>query len=153
MNYIKKKVHDCLVTYTFAYSRYDTSFQEACVSLLNRWEQWNGTDIPFKKSDLAGFETSQKIQFLALLLKSDGFNLEKIKIMQDVYDFNNNGNCEILLRYENLIRNLDVIIIWKYIFIRWFLTCVKFKWLEQLDHVFKFINTTGRMKYVRPLYR
>lgn len=70
----------------------------ACVSLLNRWKQWNNTDIPFKKSDLAEFETSQIIQFLALLFKSDGFNLEKIKVMQEVYNFNSNGNCEILLR-------------------------------------------------------
>lgn len=30
---------------------------------------------------------------------------------------------------------------------------MKFKWIEQLELVFKFINTTGRMKYVRPLYR
>lgn len=81
------------------FCRYDTSFQDACVSLLNRWQQWNGTDNPFKKSDLTVFETSQIIQFLALLLKSDNLNLLKIKAMQDVYDFNSNGNCEILLRY------------------------------------------------------
>lgn len=70
-----------------------------CVSLLNRWEQWDGTGEQFNKSDLAEFQTAQVIQFLALLLKSSGFTLQKIKSMQEIYDFNSNGNCEILLRY------------------------------------------------------
>lgn len=85
--------------YIFFFNRYDTSFQDACISLLNRWEQWDGTGEPFKKSDLVGFQTEQKIQFLALLLKSNNFTLQKIKDMQNIYDFNSNKNCEILLRY------------------------------------------------------
>jgi len=66
---------------------------------LNRWEKWDCTDVPFKKSDLAAFQTAQVIQFLALLFKSEAFTLQKLKVMQDIYDFNSNGNCEILLRY------------------------------------------------------
>lgn len=80
--------------------RYDTSFQDACVSLLNRWVQWDGLSKSFEKSDLVKFQTTQIIQFLALLLKSDGFTLQKIIAMQNVYDFNSNGNYEILLRYQ-----------------------------------------------------
>lgn len=86
----------------FFFYRYDTSFQDACVSLLGRWEQWDGepsTGEQFKKSDLSTFKTNQIIQFSALLLKSDSFNLQKLKFMQSVYNFNSNGNCEILLRY------------------------------------------------------
>lgn len=82
------------------YSSYNTSLQNACVSLLNRWKQWDGTGEPFKKSDLAEFQTTQTIQFLALLLKSNGYTLQKIKSMQDVYNFNCNGNREILFRYK-----------------------------------------------------
>jgi len=70
-----------------------------CISLLNRWEQWDGIGEPFQKTDLAEFQTAQIIQFLALLLKSSGFTLQKIKSMQEVYDFNSDGNCEISLRY------------------------------------------------------
>ncbi|VVC29461.1 Peptidase M1, leukotriene A4 hydrolase/aminopeptidase C-terminal,Armadillo-type [Cinara cedri] len=112
---------------------YDESFQNACVSLLNRWEQWDGSGEYFKKSDLAEFQTLQIVQFLALLLKSNNFNLQKLKSMQEVYNFNNNKNCEILLR--------------------WLRTSIKFKWLEQIEIIFEFINSTGRMKYVRPMYR
>lgn len=112
---------------------YDTTDQDACVSLLNRWEQWDGIGDNFKKSDLDQFQTTQIIQFLALVLKSNHFTLLKVKAMQEAYDYNSSGNCEILLR--------------------WLRTCVKFKWIEQLELVYKFINTTGRMKYVRPIYR
>uniref|UniRef100_A0A2S2QJB2 Leukotriene A-4 hydrolase n=1 Tax=Sipha flava TaxID=143950 RepID=A0A2S2QJB2_9HEMI len=112
---------------------YNKYYEDKCDSLLNRWEKWDGTDSPFNKSDLVEFQTAQTIQFLALLLKSNSFNLHKLKIMQEVYDFNSNGNCEILLR--------------------WLRICAKFKWSEQLELIFKFINSTGRMKYVRPLYR
>lgn len=84
--------------FLFVY-RYDTSFQDACVSLLNRWKQWDDLSKSFEKSDLVKFQTTQIIQFLALLLKSDGFTLQKIMAMQKVYDFNSNGNYEILLRY------------------------------------------------------
>jgi len=66
--------------------------------LLNRWEQWNGSDENFKKSDLDKFQTAQIIQFLALVLKSDNFTLLKVKAMQDVYDYNSNGNREIVFR-------------------------------------------------------
>jgi len=66
---------------------------------LTCWEQWDGTGVHFNKSDLAAFQTAQIIQFLALLLKSSGFTLQKIKSMQEAYDFNSNGNCEIVLRY------------------------------------------------------
>lgn len=86
------------ICFFFFFLRYDTSFQDACVSLLNRWEQWDGIGEPFKKCDLEGFQTPQIIQFLALVLKSDGFTLQKIISMQKIYNFNNNGNCEILLR-------------------------------------------------------
>lgn len=79
--------------------RYDTSFQNACVCLLNRWEQWDGSGEPFKKSELAEFQTLQIVQFLALLLTSNNFSLQKLKTMQEVYGFNSNKNCEILLRY------------------------------------------------------
>uniref|UniRef100_A0A2S2ND37 Leukotriene A-4 hydrolase n=1 Tax=Schizaphis graminum TaxID=13262 RepID=A0A2S2ND37_SCHGA len=112
---------------------YDTSEQDACISLLNRWEQWDGTGDNFKKSDLDKFQTAQIIQFLALVLKSNNFTLLKVKAMQEAYDYNSNGNREIVFR--------------------WLRTCVKYKWIEQLELIFKFINTTGRMKYVRPLYR
>lgn len=66
--------------------------------MLNRWEQWNGSDENFKKSDLDKFQTAQIIQFLALVLKSDNFTLLKVKAMQDVYDYNSNGNREIVFR-------------------------------------------------------
>jgi len=66
--------------------------------LLNRWEQWDGSDNNFKKSDLDKFQTAQIIQFLALVLKSNNFTLLKVKAMQEVYDYNSNGNREIVFR-------------------------------------------------------
>ncbi|XP_050440374.1 leukotriene A-4 hydrolase isoform X2 [Adelges cooleyi] len=113
---------------------YDTSLQDACVALLERWTKWDESgEEPFNKSDLIEFETNQTVQFLALLLKVDNMTLSKIKAMQKAYNFNGSRNCEILLR--------------------WLRTCIKVKWLEQLEWVFTFINHSGRMKYVRPIYR
>lgn len=66
--------------------------------MLNRWEKWNGSGDIFKKSDLDKFQTAQIIQFLALVLKSNNFTLLKIKAMQEVYDYNSNGNREIGFR-------------------------------------------------------
>lgn len=66
--------------------------------MLNRWEQWDGIGDNFKKSDLDQFQTTQIIQFLALVLKSNNFTLLKVKAMQEAYDFNSSGNCEISLR-------------------------------------------------------
>lgn len=83
----------------FFFCRYDKSFEDKCDSLLSNWEKWDGTGSPFNKSDLVEFQTAQTIQFLALLLKSNNFTLQKLKNMQEAYDFNGNGNCEILLRY------------------------------------------------------
>ncbi|XP_050524894.1 leukotriene A-4 hydrolase [Daktulosphaira vitifoliae] len=111
---------------------YDSSYQDVCEKLLDRWIKWDGSDEPFNESDISCFQTSQKIQFLALLLKNN-ITLIKIKAMQKAYNFNNNRNCEILLR--------------------WFRSCLKVKWLDPLELIFKFINNTGRMKYVRPIYR
>lgn len=66
--------------------------------MLNRWEQWDGTGDHFKMSDFDKFETSQIIQFLALVLKSNKLTLTKVKAMQGVYNYNSNGNCEIKFR-------------------------------------------------------
>jgi len=66
--------------------------------LLIRWEQWDGTGDNFKKSDLDKFQTAQIIQFLALVLKSNNFTLVKVKAMQEAYDYNSNGNREIVFR-------------------------------------------------------
>lgn len=66
--------------------------------MLNRWEQWDGTGDHFNKSDLVKFQTAQIIQFLALVLKSNSFTLLKVKTMQEVYDYNSNGNREIVFR-------------------------------------------------------
>lgn len=89
------------ILYFFSY-RYDTSYQDLCVSLLNRWEQWDGLSELFKKSDIAEFQTLQIVQFLALLLKSNNFTLQKLKTMEEVYGFNSNKNCEILLRFTEI---------------------------------------------------
>ncbi|XP_008479413.1 leukotriene A-4 hydrolase-like, partial [Diaphorina citri] len=113
---------------------YDTSLQDVCNDLANRWISWNHTkETPFSKQDLAAFTPGQKIEFLAILLDKEMYDLPKVKSLQDVYRFNGVRNCEIRFR--------------------WLKLCLKARWKEQVPHVIDMVTSQGRMKYVRPLYR
>jgi Leukotriene A4 hydrolase, C-terminal. len=83
----------------FLFPRYDTSLQDVCNDLANRWISWNHTkETPFSKQDLAAFTPGQKIEFLAILLDKEMYDLPKVKSLQDVYRFNGVRNCEIRFR-------------------------------------------------------
>ncbi|KAI5693220.1 hypothetical protein M8J75_011301 [Diaphorina citri] len=114
--------------------KYDTSLQDVCNDLANRWISWNHTkETPFSKQDLAAFTPGQKIEFLAILLDKEMYDLPKVKSLQEVYRFNGVRNCEIRFR--------------------WLKLCLKARWKEQVPHVIDMVTSQGRMKYVRPLYR
>lgn len=61
------------------------------------------------------------------------FSLGKVKRLQEVYGMDKYANAEIRFR--------------------WLRLCIKVKWEEKLEEILRFINSQGRMKFVRPIYR
>lgn len=73
------------------------------------------------------------ITLTILLVSQDALPIEKIKSMEDVYQFNSSTNCEILYR--------------------WIRLCIQSRWEPIIPLAIKFITQQGRMKFVRPIYR
>lgn len=76
---------------------------DACTALKDRWFKWNPSTEPnpFNSSDLDNLEikSPQIMNFLDQILDSnETLGLEKVKSMQDVYNFNTSKNYEILFR-------------------------------------------------------
>jgi len=116
--------------------KYDTSLVDACVELKNSWISWDMAKVsPFKKDDLTAFHSNQIWAFLTEFLedKSNNLGLEKLKVLQNTYDFNSRNNAEIRCA--------------------WLRLCIKERWLEQVALALKFVSDQGRMKFIRPIYR
>lgn len=80
-------------------SKYDQTLRNACTVLKNRWIEWDpSTPNTFQKSDLDNLFSAQAQQFLQDLIEAGGLPLEKIKVMEKVYDMNNRQNSEIRFR-------------------------------------------------------
>lgn len=93
---------ETLVIYvlTYIFCSYQTTLDEACTELCNRWVEWpEGSECPFTKDDITKLNPLQVREFLAQLLEEKPFSVEKLKQMESVYGFNSVKNSEIQFRH------------------------------------------------------
>lgn len=95
---------------------------------------WNLT-IPhsFTKNDLDTFSPQQKIEFLGQVLDQKPFGIEKLKVMESMYNFNSYENAEI-----------------KFLWIR---IGLKSNWDNAVTRAEKMLSEQGRISYLKPLYK
>lgn len=109
---------------------YDTTMTKAITLLVNNLDNKNFT---FSAEDVAAFTPHQVIHYLQQLIEGQPLSVEHLRAMGSAYKVDCNKNTEIMFR--------------------WLRLCVKSKDLDMLNKVLTFLNSNGRMKYVRPLYR
>ncbi|KAJ2948307.1 hypothetical protein O0L34_g7543 [Tuta absoluta] len=107
---------------------YDTSMTTAVTNLLEKISP----AMDFSPSDVSGFTVHQLINLMQELLDRAPLPVDRLEALGTSYGFTDSNNSEI--RY------------------RWLRLCCKSKNLVRLPEVLDFVNSVGRMKYVRPLY-
>lgn len=114
---------------------YNKTLVNVCVALKDKWLSWKNSVDPntFSAKDLEAMNSNQIDYFLQLILESDPVSVEKLKIMEKLYKFNETSNAEIRFR--------------------WIRIGLKAQWKEKIDDALKMVTEVGRMKYVRPLYQ
>lgn len=98
--------------------------------LVNRFA---AADFVPTAADVEHFTVHQMIHLLQNLIDSSVFPVEKIRKAGEAYKLKSSGNTEL-----------------KYRFIR---LSIKSKDMDILDDTFTFLNSQGRMKYNRQIYR
>ncbi|XP_072942485.1 leukotriene A-4 hydrolase isoform X1 [Epargyreus clarus] len=110
--------------------QYDTSMTKAVTALLADIEQ---EDHVFTYDDIKAFTPHQLINLLQDLIDRDPLPLDSIRSLGEAYKLTGSKNSEIVYR--------------------WLRLCIRSKDDTKLSDVFAFVNSQGRMKYVRPIYR
>ncbi|KAJ2948302.1 hypothetical protein O0L34_g7539 [Tuta absoluta] len=108
---------------------YDTSMTQAVTKTLEKIS----AKSHFSPDDVKGFSPHQVINLLQELINRPPLPVDKLEELGKSYGVADSHNSEI--RY------------------RWLRLCCKSKILARLPEVLDFVNSQGRMKYVRPLYR
>ncbi len=104
------------------------------MALKDKWVAWRDTEpSPFSKSDLDGFSTGQKIEFLALLQLEGPLSHKKLETMASTYGLNEVKNAEIRCK--------------------WIRLGLKGEWKEAIPNAVQMVTEQGRMKFLRPIYR
>lgn len=106
---------------------------EACTDLANNWRSADGDYSTFSITDYKNLDPQQQRQFVGELLEEDNVSLEMVKAMAEIYKMDS-------------VRNSEV----KY---RWLRLCIKARWTDKVKDALDFVNSQGRMKFVRPIYR
>lgn len=79
--------------------RYDTSLQEPCKLLANRWVDWKESEThTFSSEDLKSFIPEQVEEFVALLLEKTPLPTTKLILMENLYKMSAYKNNEIRFR-------------------------------------------------------
>jgi hypothetical protein len=83
---------------------YDTSLADSCTKMKDRFVQWKVKDpFPFTAADLDELIPPQLEEFMNLLLtEKPAIEIEKLKALQNLYDFNAKKNSEIRFRYDSI---------------------------------------------------
>lgn len=85
--------------FIFTFCRYDTSLQEPCKLLANRWIDWKESEThTFGSEDLKSFMPEQVEEFVALLLQKTPIPVSKLLLMENLYQMNSYKNNEIRFR-------------------------------------------------------
>ncbi|XP_035435783.2 leukotriene A-4 hydrolase isoform X3 [Spodoptera frugiperda] len=109
---------------------YDTTMTKAISALLVKIDDSNAS---LSYEDVANFTPHQMIHMLQQLIDRPALPLERLAALGKEYKVNGNKNTEILYR--------------------WLRLCIRSRDDTKLQDVFHFVNSQGRMKYVRPVYR
>lgn len=114
--------------------QFDSTLTREVHQLSENWCATGEVDLgQFSPNDLANFSTPQKIEFLNELMLQEPFSTNKISNMERIYNMFSVKNSEIRFR--------------------WLRLCLRAEWVDAIPHAFEFINSQGRMKFVRPIYR
>lgn len=105
---------------------------EACSNLVKSWTLAKGNYTAFKKSDMKDLDPLQQRQFVGQLLDGE-VTLEMVKALQEIYELDSIRNSEVRFR--------------------WLRLCIKARWADKVKDALAFVNSLGRMKFVRPIYR
>ncbi|XP_047031004.1 leukotriene A-4 hydrolase isoform X1 [Helicoverpa zea] len=109
---------------------YDTTMTKAISALVVKIDDLNST---ITSDDVATFTPHQMIHMLQQLIDRPALPLDRLAAIGKEYKISGNKNTEILYR--------------------WLRLCVRSRDETKINDVFNFVNSQGRMKYVRPLYR
>lgn len=116
--------------------KYDETLIEVCLTYKERWVEWDELkeEPPIKQKDLKSkLSVNVIIQVLQEILDEPPQTISKLKGIEKIFKFNDVTNCEIKFR--------------------WLRICLKAHWEEKVPIALEWLNSVGRMKYVRPLYR
>ncbi|XP_075981446.1 leukotriene A-4 hydrolase-like [Anticarsia gemmatalis] len=109
---------------------YDTTLTQAVTTLISKIED---PSYSFSYDDVKSFNVHQLMFLLQQLYEKPALPLDRLKRLGEEYKISGNKNNEILYRWLRLlVRSRDETIV---------------------SEVFTFLNSLGRLKYVRPLYR
>lgn len=116
--------------------KYDASLALACVNLAQKFvksDEVNSDLFPAK--EFLSLSSEQKMEFLGQLLQlpSGSFDAKKLVKLNEIYKISEINNAEVQFRWLRLA-------------IAWRIDSV-------LDNALKFVNSYGRMKFTRPIYR
>lgn len=83
----------------FTVLRYDSSLEEVCTNLCNKWLDWDAeSTCPFSPEDIKGLSSSQVQEFLTQLLEKKPLSVTKLQVMENTYKFSSVVNSEIRFR-------------------------------------------------------
>jgi len=112
--------------------QYDTSLQDACTELSNKWIKGAVGDA--SSDDIKEFSAGQLQGFLDQLVMADPLPIAAVAEMDAKYPrISNSNNSEVRFR--------------------WLRVCIKAKYEKCLDNALAMVTEQGRMKFTRPLYR
>ncbi|KAK7862656.1 hypothetical protein R5R35_002186 [Gryllus longicercus] len=116
-----------------AIPNYRTRLEEECLVLRNKWMFWD-EDVPhtFSKADVANLCPFQVQEFLDLMLVVN-LPLEKLVLMEKIYNFMDSGNMD--TRYK------------------WLLLCIRRRYRDIIPYALGFVQQVGRLSYVISIYR
>jgi len=113
-------------------NKFDTSLATLVYDLKHRWLENNGAGA--SPEDISNWSAGQKMLFLDELLTAPAaLSIPLLGQLEALYKFNETKNFEILFRFCRL--------------------CLKSSYEKNYGLVIKMLESQGRMKFTRPLYR
>jgi leukotriene-A4 hydrolase len=114
---------------------YDMTMAKACQDVYDQWANADEEAVnQMTSDDFDKLTPLQRIELLNQLWQHDApLPLYKLDRLSELYHLNETGNNEILLN--------------------WIRLAIKARWEPIIELALKFVDSQGRMKYVRPIYR
>uniref|UniRef100_A0A8R1HMI0 Leuk-A4-hydro_C domain-containing protein n=1 Tax=Caenorhabditis japonica TaxID=281687 RepID=A0A8R1HMI0_CAEJA len=114
---------------------YGKSMAEACELLLKKWLDADESNIgEITGDDYFSMQPLQQIELLSQLWQHNpSIEHYKLEALNKLYKLNDSQNSELLLN--------------------WLRLCIKSKWEACIPKALDFVNSQGRLKFCRPIYR